>query len=110
MLPAPFLFVATPSSAMCLMMPPEDFAALDWGSAERFDQGEALMLIQGMMGVDDIASIPLSARGTITLWALVIRDKVLLIRQVGPTTLCSDEPIDRSQFETGKLRALPRSG
>lgn len=99
--------LATPVLANCIKLPAEEFAELDWGSAERFDQGEALMLMQGMMGLDDVASVPV---GTITLWAMVVRDKVLIIRQVGPTTICSDDPIDRSTFETGKLRALPRDG
>lgn len=92
--------------ANCATIPPEDFAALDFGTAERFDQGEALMLMAGMMDAP-VASVP---PGTITLWALVVRDQVYIIRQVGPTTLCSDEPLPRSTFETGKLRGLPRSG
>lgn len=41
--------LASPAFAQCVTLPPEDFAQLDWGSAERFDQGEALMLMAGMM-------------------------------------------------------------
>lgn len=98
--------LATPAFANCIKLPPEDFAALDFGTAERFDQGEALMLMAGMMDAP-VASVP---PGTITLWALVVGDQVFIIRQTGPTTLCSDEPLPRSTFETGKLRGLPRSG
>lgn len=102
--------LAAPAAAQCVTIPPEDFAALDFGTAERFDQGEALLLIQGMMDAPDLMSIPKSARGTITLWALTVGDQVLIIRQTGPTTLCGDGPVDLSVFQTGKLRTLPRSG
>lgn len=107
---AALMIFATPAFAQCVTIPPEDFAALDFGTAERFDQGEALLLIQGMMDAPDLMSIPKSARGTITLWALTVGNQVLILRQTGPTTLCSDEPVDRGVFETGKLRTLPRSG
>lgn len=101
---------SSPAFANCMMVPEADFADLDWGSAERFDQGEALMLIQGLTNAPDLMSLPKETEGTITLWALVEGDQVYIIRQTGPTTLCGDEPLPRSTFETGKLRGLPRSG
>lgn len=105
-----FCILLSPASANCMMVPEADFADLDWGAAERFDQGEALMLIQGLTNAPDLMSLPKETEGTITLWALVEGDQVLIIRQTGPTTLCGDEPVDLSVFQTGKLRGLPRSG
>ncbi len=103
--------LASPALAVCVTLPAEDFAALDFGSAERFDQGEALLVIAGMMNTDVATVLASKATGkTTTLWALPVGSQVLIIRQTGPTTLCSDEPVDRSVFESGKLRTLPREG
>jgi hypothetical protein len=103
-----------PAFADCMVLPADKVAALNWGKAERFEGGEARLLMQGVMAVA-AQSGPLTDLQTYatppadTLFAQPVGDVVLLIRVVGQK-VCGDDPISLETFEGAKLRALPRAG
>jgi len=104
------LCVPGAASAACMMMPPDSFAKLNWGTAERFDGIAANRIMEAMLADANQAG-PLVDLETFdvpkadTLYALPAGKVVLLIRVKG-TTACADDPVAIDTFKAAKLRVM----
>lgn len=92
-----------------MMMPPEDFAALDWTGAEHYDGYlggrilAAMTVIDGRAVIDlDLVNVPKLDE----LYAMPVGQQVLIIRVRG-TLVCADEPVSRELFDSAKFWVLP---